>query len=214
MTFRTKASCADTSSVRATPMTDTCAHSRVTSRDDQDVLREILHRPVHITCDAQLAAGIDAHTRGCAVCGEQLQPDWRGPRRKFCSKRCQKRSWRSRTRPPKPSRNPVPPKIKTFICRHCANEITYQKNARGGRDRIFCSPDCRSTFWQSGGRQRKRAPKMRLLTLDKGDPVTFSCAHCKMISTYLWTSGPLRIHCSKLCGSAAYKARKRAERGG
>lgn len=196
-------------------MTDTFANFHETSRDGMGVLGEVLEHPERITCDAQPAAGIGDHTRGCAVCGEPLKADGRrGPRRKFCSNRCQKRSWRSRTQPPKPRRHPVPPKVKTFICRHCANEATYKKKARGGRDRIFCSPDCRSAFWLNAGKRRKRSSKKRLLTLEKGDPVTFSCTHCKVISTYRWMSGPLRTHCSKLCGSAAYKARKRAERRG
>lgn len=69
------------------------------------------------------------------------------------------------------------------MCRNCGAEIVQNPKAR---KKVFCSPDCRNTWWKSHPQP--------LMTTDK---FHYTCTHCGKLFTAYGTA--TRKYCSHAC---------------
>ena len=69
------------------------------------------------------------------------------------------------------------------LCRNCGAEIVQNPKAR---KKVFCSPDCRNTWWKAHPQPFMTADKFR-----------YTCVHCGKLFTAYGTA--TRKYCSHAC---------------
>lgn len=137
--------------------------------------------------------------RACIQCGETVPPKWN---RKFCSKRCSRRHWDLRRKPP-----PKVRKLKVLYCAHCRQALPRVEGKNYFASARYCSTRCRAEKRE----QRRKPPLPKAVLEDR------ACAECGKLFTPVSRMGRV---CSTKCShryhaklqDARHKEKRRLER--